>query len=488
LDSAGAWGGQFAGDRLAVGRWAVPHRHPLLPVAVSAEEPRKYLLRVEDSRGFNTPVQFVSESYLNQREQRISLALGVYFGLAVLTVVSAGASAVSLRDSGHAYVALSVALTGLAQAADTGIGGLHLWPSLAAWNDMAPSTLTVLAAGATVRCYLSIVSIRERAPRGYRSIRLLCALSLPAGLLTIAVEPIARPMIAGTYTVLALAAALACSGWAARRGDRHGMTLLLASAPLAAAVALNLVASLGFVQSTSWVTHSAQAGTAVLWPALLAVLALLSRQRRENARRVQRLDRVDPVTGLVNDLEFAHQLHRMMVRSQRLKYQSMVLVVHVTNAKALLRDFDPRFSEELPVRVANRLLTVARDIDTVGRLGEHRFGVLIEGPLSVDEAAEFAPRVIARCLMPFRNKPTGWVPQVKVAQTVVPHDGLPPGILLERLDRLLGTTTGDPKRAVITLAPGPPLQRGAEWGAKDATPGKLVDRERDRCGPVRPPQ
>jgi len=35
-DGAGQWAAQSAGDRLPVAEWPVPHRHPLLPVQVSA--------------------------------------------------------------------------------------------------------------------------------------------------------------------------------------------------------------------------------------------------------------------------------------------------------------------------------------------------------------------------------------------------------------------------------------------------------------------
>jgi hypothetical protein len=39
FDSAGQWVPQSAGDRFPVADWPVPHRHPLLPVFVSAESP-----------------------------------------------------------------------------------------------------------------------------------------------------------------------------------------------------------------------------------------------------------------------------------------------------------------------------------------------------------------------------------------------------------------------------------------------------------------
>ena len=47
-DGAGQWHEQRAGDLMAVSRWPVPHRHPLLPIALSAEVPTKFLLQLEN--------------------------------------------------------------------------------------------------------------------------------------------------------------------------------------------------------------------------------------------------------------------------------------------------------------------------------------------------------------------------------------------------------------------------------------------------------
>lgn len=52
LDAAGQWGKQEAGDQIPVARWPVPHRHPLMPLAVSAEVPSRYLLRLENAHSF----------------------------------------------------------------------------------------------------------------------------------------------------------------------------------------------------------------------------------------------------------------------------------------------------------------------------------------------------------------------------------------------------------------------------------------------------
>jgi GGDEF domain-containing protein len=107
------------------------------------------------------------------------------------------------------------------------------------------------------------------------------------------------------------------------------------------------------------------------------------------------------------------------------------------------------------LRVAGRLLSVARDIDSVARLSDDRFGVLLEGPLKADEVAEAGPRIVARCLMPFKNRPMEWTAQVRVAQALIPMDGSDPTQLMGQLDALLSSAAADPKRTVMMVARAP---------------------------------
>jgi GGDEF domain-containing protein len=69
-----------------------------------------------------------------------------------------------------------------------------------------------------------------------------------------------------------------------------------------------------------------------------------------------------------------------------------VLLVDIANLDALQRDFEPRWAEELPLRVAGRLLSAAREIDSVARLSDHRFGMLVEGPLTPTRRPRRDPR------------------------------------------------------------------------------------------------
>jgi hypothetical protein len=112
-DSVGQWAPQVAGDTVPVASWPVPHRHPLMPVQVSAEVPKTYLLKVENAHSFSAPLSFVSDSRLSHQEQRTSLILGIYFGLAALAATLAALSAVSLRDPAYGWYALTVLLMAL---------------------------------------------------------------------------------------------------------------------------------------------------------------------------------------------------------------------------------------------------------------------------------------------------------------------------------------------------------------------------------------
>jgi two-component system, sensor histidine kinase LadS len=450
-DSVGQWVPQSAGDTLEVADWPVPHRHPLLPVVVSAEEPRKYLLRVENPHSFSAPLSFVSESYLSRHEQRTSLILGIYFGLAGLAVAVGVLSAVSLRDSAYGFYALSVALMGLAQAAMTGIGGLHLWPHWPAWNDVSSMVLPVLAVGSLLWFFAAVVSMPERSRKLNFLLTGLALFSVAVAVAIAVVQPSLRYRLMVPYIILASNVAVASVIWAARRGDRYALGLLGGMVPVIVGAAFPLARLWGLIPVSFWTMHGMQLGIAIELPVLLVILMVRSQQRREHNRRIHGLDRIDPATGLINGQVFVERLARMMARSGRLKYQSAVLVVDIVNLEQLRRDFGARSAEELPLRVAGRLLSAAREIDGVARLSELRFGMLVEGPLTPEDAASAGPRIVARCLMPFKNKPIDWVAQVRVAQTLVPTERADANQVIERLSALLNNVAPDSKRAVFTL-------------------------------------
>jgi GGDEF domain-containing protein len=453
LDTSGRWQVQQAGDHVPVSQWPVPHRYPLFPLLVSAEDPRHYLLRVENSHSFSAPLDFVSEGALLGREQRTSLILGIYFGLAGLAALLGALSAISLRDRAYALYALSVTLMALSQAALTGIAGLHLWPDLPWWNDQAPLVLPVFTLAALLRFFSELVSVGERSPSLQRWLMFLALLSLPVATAIMLFEPSHRVQLMVPYIVAMAAVLVGTLLWAARRGDRFAMWALIGSLPVMAGSVFPLARAAGVMSANFWTLYGMQVGIAVELPTLLLILIMHSQQRREHQRRVHGLDRIDPATGLLSAPVFFERLVRLIARSQRLHYPSAVLLVEIVNMDQLRRDFGARSVEDLPLRVAGRLLATAREIDHVARLSPLRFGMLVEGPLTPEEASAIGPRVVARCLMPFTDKPVEWVAQVRVAQTAVPIDNSDAKDVLSGLESLLASVAPENRRAVFTWKP-----------------------------------
>jgi GGDEF domain-containing protein len=447
LEGTGGWG-QEAGDKIAVGDWPVPHRFPLLPLTPG---PQQYLVRIQNTHSFSAPLEFVSDAYLLRDAQQSSVILGIYFGLAGLAIVLAMMSAVSLRDRSYALYALSVLFMALTQASLTGIAGLDLWPESPRWNDFSVLALPVVGVGSLQWFFSEVVSMRERSRLLYYTMIALGWLSLVACAAIAVVDPAIRANVMVAYISVAGTIGLLSVLWAARRGDRWAGWLLIGAVPVAVGAAFPMLRAAGAIPLGFWATHGMQLGMSFELPIVLLILILRSEQRREHTRRLQGFDKIDPATGLLNSATFVGSLARMMARSQRLKYQSAVLVIDIVNAEQIRRNYGVRSAEELPLQVAGRLLAAARDIDAVARLGEFRFGMLIEGPLSPEDAASEGPRIVARCLMPFKDKPVEWVAHVRVAQTIVPTQRADAKQVVDRLEALLANVSPDSKRAVFTL-------------------------------------
>jgi GGDEF domain-containing protein len=446
----GQWSPQSAGDLLPVAGWPLPHRHPLLPLALEPGAPRTFFLLVENPHPFGAPLLFTSERELLRQEQRGALILGLYFGLAGLSVLLAAAAALALRDAAFGWYALSVTLMGLFQASLTGVAGLHLWSGSPRWNDLAALLMPVLAVTSLMWFFASVISLRQRSRRLYGWMLAATAVCLVVAVWMPWAEASWRLQMMVVAIVLAVGTFISTTAWAAWRGDRNAGWLLVGLSPVFVSSMLVLVRALGWIPVSFWTLHGMQMGIAIELPLLLAVLARRSHDRRENRRRITGFTRTDPATGLVNRQVFISRLEHLIARSLRLKHQSLVLLVDIANVAGIREAFDQRSAEELPLRVAGRLLTIARDIDTAGRLSDHRFGLLVEGPLRPDDAASLGAKVVARCLMPFKDKPPEWVAQVRVALAQVPN-GSDADAMVQRLETVLATVPADSKRAVFTI-------------------------------------
>ena len=452
---AGQWEEQRSGDLTAVSRWPTPHRHPLLVVNFTAETPTRYLLRLENAHGFSAPIQFVSAPYLLRSEQQVSLFLGVYFGLALLGCAVGLAGLVLVRDRAYLYFGLCSAFIGLTLAAATGAAGLHLWPDSPNWASRSP---VILATGLMTSFLLLNATMVSLAQRSRARNAVMWAVVLAGAVIAVALgltNSDLRMKLLIPYLVVVVLMALTINLWAWRRGDRFGGWLLLSATPMAISAALAISRYLGWIPLSFATEQGIFGSMALQMPAMLVMLLLRSQDRRETIHRIRGLDRLDPATGLINKHVFDERVVRMMARSSRLRHLSAVMLIDIINSQQIQKEFGSKEADQLPLRVAQRLLSTTRDIDTAARLSEHRFGVLVEGPFSAEDAASLGPRIVARCLMPFGGLPIDCVAQVRVVYALVPREGSTADGLLAQLEACMEAAPLHSKRAVFMLGDRP---------------------------------
>ena len=144
----------------------------------------------------------------------------------------------------------------------------------------------------------------------------------------------------------------------------------------------------------------------------------------------------------------------MTTRAERFKHRGVVAVIDIFNTDQTQRDFGRKAADELPLRVASRLLSTIRDIDSAARLSPTRFGLLVEGPVNADDIGKLGQLIIARCLMPFSGLHENCVARVRVAYLFVPDPEADIRTWVSSLeDRLSRAGNSDDKRTIFNLSP-----------------------------------
>lgn len=445
------WSVQKAGDRTPVAEWPLPNIYPVFPLSVSAEDLSFYALRIENRQRFYVPIAFENESGLSTSLQGRSMVYGFYFGLLMMVAGFALFSSLALRELAHAAFALWTVLLTLAIASDQGVGGMHLWPRLAHWNDASRYVMPVLSLAPLLVFTAQSISLRARKPWLHACFWSLALVMLGVAASVYTADNPARLLIAASACAATALLCTATAAWALASGDRFAGWLLAGFAPLLAALVLTMAHATGWIGASVVTEYAPPLSAAVAIPFIFFVLMLRGQERRDYQRRISQIDRVDPATGLINDLVFMHRMRSMIERSIRLNQQSAVVVMDIANRAEIFDDFGRRNMLKVILRLAGRLTNIMRDVDTVARLGDARFGLLVEGPVPADRITGMATKILARCIAPFAGMPVGLVLKPKIAVIVVPLQAQTPEDAMARLNTLLMEAAPDYRKNIFTL-------------------------------------
>jgi diguanylate cyclase (GGDEF)-like protein len=305
----------------------------------------------------------------------------------------------------------------------------------------------------------TVLALRRRYPLLDRVISALAiggaALALAPALLP---KSVSLPLLA-TYLGLASGAGLIAAITAWSRGDHVARWVFAAYLPMVVSLLLGVARVFGWVRVSPTSQYAVVAAMAIEVPLLLVALFIRSRDRHRAEVREQALSTRDALTGLLAPHLFTDRLRQVVARHRRDGLAAAVMYVELVNHRRIREYFGSAVAEQSLLRSVIKLRRLVRDVDTVSRVGENCFGVLLEGVAARGPVTERASRLIAAGLMPLPGLKPDVMLQFHIAAILLGERTLEAEELEEALRAQLARMSPRTRRPIrfVEAEPGPEL-------------------------------
>jgi two-component system, sensor histidine kinase LadS len=212
-------------------------------------------------------------------------------------------------------------------------------------------------------------------------------------------KAVSLPLLAA-YIALATSSGLLAAATAWVRGDVVAKWVFAAYLPMVFSLLLGMARVFGWASVSPTSQYAVVAAMAIEVPLLLVALFIRSRDRHRAEVREQALSTRDALTGLLAPHLFTDRLRQVVARNRRDGLNAAVMYIALVNHRRIREYFGSAVAEQSLLRSVIKLRRLLRDVDTVSRVGENCFGVLLEGASARTSVTERASRLIAAGLMP----------------------------------------------------------------------------------------
>ncbi|MEJ5989679.1 7TM diverse intracellular signaling domain-containing protein [Ramlibacter sp. PS3R-8] len=447
------WTAETAGDTIAVARWPERGRYAFFRLELPPGQARDVYVRIQHEAGADFPALLATASAHNEQVQLEYLVLGAVFGAMLLLIVACAARSWVYRDPVFGWYGVYALLTSLAVASFTGVAPHLLWPGFGALRDAPTPMLACAAVGAGMLFVRTTLGLRRRLPVQDAAAR---AIGI-AGLL-LALTPALLPKsihlpLVGVYMTAASVTAVLFAAAAWGRGDTVGRYVLAAQLPMVVAVVATVVRALGWADVPFVSQYLVVLGLAVEVPLMLVALFIRARDRHSAEVREQALSTQDALTGLLAPHLFQDRLRQVVARHRRDGESAAIVYIDLVNHARIRETFGGAAAEQSLLRSVIKLRRLLRDVDTVSRVGEARFGVILEGASSRASVTERAARLIAAGLMPLPGLKPDVTLQFHIAALLLNERALEADEVQAALSAQLARMSPRTRRPIRFIAP-----------------------------------
>jgi GGDEF domain-containing protein len=454
----GGWRQQVAGDHVPVAQWTHPHYTPVFEVPRGGAT--TVWLRLQNRPApASAHLELLPVGALEQRLHRTYLLVGAYLGFGLLVLLLALMHGRLYADVTFDSYAAYVACMLMFQLAFTGLGGAVLWPGSAGFNNAAPALLMFWMAAAGIWNVRKATALPRHGPRLDRAVRAFSFAGLLLPLPYLLLNNAALYGVLNVYGLASVVLSISLCLWTWRRGEAYAGWLFLGFLPVHLAYPFPALRAAG-VLPDSWATqYAVLIGSAIEIPMLLYILHRRAKDYSENHARLRAIDSTDPLTGLVAVPVLRLRLRDALRRARLSGQRCSMLLVELANHAQLVAAEGREAGDRALVVAGARLSKIVGDVDTVCRVAEARFAILIDGEASRDDRQRIAQHIVARGLERVRRLPPDAALRFKLVTASLPGPVLELSTdpaddeqrLMARLHAALDALLPQPRRAIQHL-------------------------------------
>ena len=441
---AGAYERIVMGDQLPFEQRTISHHHFLNKLVVPPGS-TSYLLRVNTSDPFMTPITLRAPADFDEREWLQGVYYGMFYGGLLIMLLYNGIIFLSIRDRRYFFYCLYLAAFFLMNFSYNGFAYQYLWPDSPRWANYSYGLFINLFQITGMLFAFSFLNPRKRMPHMYSVMKGFLAFLIIAPPLTYLIGDRVFYNMVPIYSIFIYSPLVALAGIVALlKGFRAARFFVLASLATLVGAFFSALTVSGFLPYSFLTFHAVEFG--LLADMVLLSLAMADRinlthikqegiQQRakdtleqkvalrtqdllEAKEEAERLARIDGLTGVANRRSFQEIAREEYTRAHRHNRDLAVIVFDLDHFKHINDSFGHQ-AGDLVINHAAKLATDAvREIDTVGRMGGEEFAILLPETDS-GQAAEIAERLrdqMERSLVSDDGRETSYTASFGIAQ------------------------------------------------------------------------
>ncbi|HXV10814.1 MAG TPA: diguanylate cyclase [Burkholderiales bacterium] len=499
--AGGGFSVQVAGDLQPFAERPFPHRNLVFPLTLTGEADQTIYMKVVSAGNLTIPATLWQPAAMHYHDQLSYAVLSIYYGLLLALLLYNLLLFFAVRDRAFlAYVAF-VATMAVAQASWNGFGNQFLWPHWPAWGNIAlPSGMAAAAFFGTLFAR-TFLDTHRHYPRLDRVLVAQMAVFAVATFL-----PVVASYYVGAITVsvagLVGAAVLTCSGiYCVAKRQPGARYFLLAWTVLLLGVAVLALRNLGWLPTNALTFYSMQIGSAA--EMLLLAIALadriqtvrLDKERaikellaakqaavgallrsgqalesrvaartselaqananlRQRERELKHLEQQDPLTGFANRSLLDDLIGHAVLRAQRTGHSFAGLGIDVDGFKNINGLHGRSVGDRMLKTIAARLRESVRQADTVARLSDDEFFVILEDLVDREIAIRIAGTIVSSLSEPVLVDSLTLQAAVSVGVAYFPDHANNPGQLMRGVEMAVYAAKSA-GRNCWRVAPGP---------------------------------